>query len=133
MKIIQNLIMRLASSFDGITIFSKNLEFNALTVCGSLMWLCCFFQNNLFVRWFLNDFFCFQLRLFKTWSCDWQWMCFCLSQRIPQITIKTREKKHEFFFFQEQSKINKETWIFVLNLYFHHFFQKAFFLKNVLF
>ena len=33
----QNLNMRLASSFDGITIFSKNLEFNALMCSGSLM------------------------------------------------------------------------------------------------
>ena len=108
---------------------------NLMRWCGTVAWCdyVVFFQNNLFVRWFLNDFFCFQLRLFKTWSCDWQCMCFCLSQRIPQITIKTREKKLEIFFFQEQSKINKETWIFVLNFYFHHFFQKAFFWRTFFF
>ena len=69
--VFQNLIMRLASSFDGIAKFSKNLEFNALTGRGSLMWLCCFFERNVFVRWLhykktFASFFTFYIKLQKT-------------------------------------------------------------------
>ena len=125
--------MRLASSFDGITIFSKNLEFNALNGRGSLMWLCCFFPKQSFCEMILERLLLLSTSIVQNLVMRLTMLVFLSFTANTTNYNKNKGKKNTNSFFQEQSKLNKETWIFVLNYYFHHFFQKAFFWRTFFF
>ena len=129
--IFQNLIMRIASSFDGITIFSKNLDFNARIDCSWCDYVV--FPKQCFCEMILERLLLLSTSIVQNLVMRLTMHVFLSFTANTTNYNKNKGKKNTNSFFQEQSKLNKETWIFVLNFYFHHFFQKAFFWRTFFF
>ena len=99
----------LASSFDGITIFSKNLEFNALMWHCSLMWLCCFFPKQSFCEMILERLLLLSTSIVQNLVMRLTMHVFLSFTANTTNYNKNKGKKNTNSFFQEQSKLNKET------------------------
>ena len=132
-RIFQNLIMRLASSFDGITIFSKNLEFNALKGSGSLMWLCCFFPKQSFCEMILERLLLLSTSIVQKLVMRLTMHVFLSFTANTTNYNKNKGKKIHEFFFSRTIQVKQRDVNICFEFLLSPFLSKSFFLKNVLF